>query len=144
MQINCICAMMPNMKEEMERILRKSDLKVTKERMLLLELLISAKKPLSIEDIESQVKGKVNMTTIYRILEKFNEKGLVYKAYFGTGKAFFEYQDKHHHHVTCTTCGEQEKIDMCVSKEKVSKQLKKFASVNNHVLEFFGTCKNCA
>jgi len=130
--------------EKIEHILRNHDLKITKERILLLSILMNAKQPLSIEDMKKEVLGRVNMTTIYRILEKFTQKGFVYKAHFGKGKAFFEYQAKHHHHMTCIKCGDQEKVDMCVNKEKIAGQLKKFSVIQNHVLEFFGTCKKCA
>lgn len=132
------------MKKDTKNILQEYKLKVTKERLLLLGLLIDAKAPLSIEDIENQVEGGVNITTIYRTLEMFTEKGFVYKAHFGKGKAFFEFQDTHHHHVTCTTCGQQEKIEMCVNEKGLAGKLKKFSSIHNHVLEFFGTCKKCA
>lgn len=145
MQIYCICDTLCSMKNDVKKILKSNALKITKERELLLDILIDSKEPLSIDEIKKNVKDKMNTTTIYRTLDRFADLGLVYKTHFGSGKAFYEFQKKHHHHITCTKCGAQEAIDVCVSSLKIQKtKMKNFSGINNHVLEFFGLCRKCA
>lgn len=131
--------------KESEAILKKSGLKVTKERVSLLELLFCSG-PVSIDHIHTKLSGVMSITTVYRILEKFVEKGIVYQTDFRDGKAYFEFQDTHHHHIVCTKCGVREDVSLCIEKEmkEVEKGSKKFSSIDSHALEFFGLCKECA
>ena len=128
--------------KEIEIILKSHKLKVTNERVALLSMLKNSHKPLSVEDISEVLSEKMNTVTIYRTLDRFVNLGILYKAHFGGGKAYYEFQDKHHHHVTCTKCGVQEKISVCVSHDKIAS--KNFSKINNHVLEFFGLCNRCS
>ena len=141
MQITCIYGIVIRMNTDIENLLKEHALKITKERVLLLSLLKDSHKPLSAEEIAERIESQVNLVTIYRTLERFVNLGILYKAHFGGGKAYYEFQNKHHHHITCTECGVQEKIDMCIKSDQVSS--KNFSVINNHVLEFFGICKKC-
>jgi len=128
---------------DINNILKTHSLKVTLGRTSLLQVLRQSPTPLSIEQIKSSVPS--NVTTIYRMLEVFVEKGIVYQTDFRDGKAYFELQDTHHHHVTCTTCGIREDVDLCIENKisPLEKNLKKFKNINSHMLEFFGTCITC-
>jgi Fe2+ or Zn2+ uptake regulation protein len=124
-------------------LLEDHNLKKTSGRIALLNMLQESSKPLSIDQIKTHLSS--NITTIYRMLEVFVEKGIVYQTDFRDGKAYFELQDKHHHHVTCTKCGTREDIDICIAKKisPLEKQLKQFRNIKSHMLEFFGVCNKC-
>lgn len=130
-------------KDDINTLLENHHLKKTPGRLNLLQLLEKSPHPLSIEQIKKHLS--VNVTTIYRILETLVEKGIVYQTNFRDGKAYFEFQHHHHHHVTCTTCGLQEDVDICIAKNLglLEKGLKKFTTINSHMLEFFSTCNKC-
>jgi uncharacterized membrane protein len=133
------------MKKAIEKILQESKLKITEGRIMILSLLIKNKKPLSIDDIKKEATD-IDQSTLYRMLSTFVEKGIVYQTDFRNGKAYFEYQESHHHHMVCTECGVVEEVDVCVKKDfnKVEKKLKKFDRIKSHMLEFFGVCKKCS
>jgi len=126
------------MKDAIETMLKNNGLKITPGRKSVLEILMEEKEPLSIDEIKSKVSS--NITTVYRILEKFVEKGLVYQTDFRDGKSYFEFQKNHHHHVTCTSCGKKEEVDVCIDNNIKTKNFKR---IKSHMLEFFGECKEC-
>lgn len=136
-----------SMEKATEKILKENNLKITNGHKGVLELLIKEKHPLSIEEIKEKINLKINLTTIYRILEKFVEKGIIYQTNFRDGKSYFEFQDNgnHHHHVTCIKCDFRESIDVCVKSQikKINFKNSRFSSIDSHILEFFSLCENC-
>ncbi len=129
----------------MQDILKGVGMKVTKNRLSVLSLLITSKKPLSVEDIFKKLKT-ADQVTIYRILNQFVLNDIVYQTDFRSGKAYFEFQDHHHHHIVCKSCGDLEEVEVCLLEkfiEKVQKSSSKFKKVSDHALEFFGTCGKC-
>mgnify|MGYP000689594751 CR=1 FL=1 len=128
-----------------QEILRHAGLKVTKNRLAVLDLLVRSKKPLSVEDIFKKLKN-ADQVTIYRILNQFVLNDIIYQTDFRSGKAYFEFQDHHHHHIVCKSCGDLEEVEVCLPEkfiEKVQKSSSKFKKVSDHALEFFGTCGKC-
>ena len=131
--------------DKMQDILKDAGMKVTKNRLAVLDLLITSGKPLSVEDIFKKLK-KADQVTIYRILNQFVLKGIVYQTDFRSGKAYFEFQDHHHHHIVCKGCGDLEEVDICLPDnfiKKVQGNSSKFKKVSDHALEFFGVCLSC-
>lgn len=131
--------------DKMQEILKHAGLKVTKNRLAVLDFLITSKKPLSVEDIFKKLKT-ADQVTIYRILNQFVLKDIVYQTDFRSGKAYFEFQDHHHHHIVCKNCGYLEEVEICLPEkfiQMVQKSSSKFKKVSDHALEFFGTCGKC-
>ncbi len=129
-----------------EELIRGTGLKLTKNRLKVLELLIFNSKPMSVEDIFKKLKT-VDQVTIYRILNQFVLNGLVYQTDFRSGKSYFEFQNHHHHHIVCKNCGCFEEVDICLPEQflkKVQKCSDTFSKISDHALEFFGTCKVCS
>jgi len=94
-----------------EKILKNHNLNCTEMQIATLDVLIQAEQPVSRVDILDSLKNKnPDKTTIYRVLERFCEKGIVHKAY--VGKRAWEYEladkctdQKCHPHFKCTNCG---------------------------------------
>jgi len=128
-------------------ILRSVSLRVTEQRIAVYDILVKKKCALSIENILSLLTININESTAYRIVEQFIEKGLVRKMYFQTGKTFFEIMtDHHHHHIVCTQCHDIEEVSLCVLDKNIQSVIdgsRKFSTVSDHMLEFFGICKTC-
>lgn len=133
------------MEKAIENILKENNLKNTKGHFAVLEVLMKEKHPLTVEDINKNIKIKLNLTTLYRILEKFSDKRIIYQTTFLDGKSYFEYQHQHHHHITCKNCGVRNKIDFCVSNKinKIDLTKTNFNKISDHILEFFGMCNKC-
>lgn len=125
--------------------IKQSGLKITKNRIMVLDYLKKNKKPMTVEDISKSLK--LNIVTTYRVLESFVSVGLIYQTDFRKGKSFFEFQDTdhHHHHITCIRCDFREHIDFCFSAKIKENTLKStsFESITGHIIEFFGICNKC-
>ena len=126
-------------------LLRKNGFKITPLRVAILDILVQKNKPMSVEDIQKLLKKKINKTTIYRALSGFVEKGILYQTNFRDTKNYYEYQELHHHHIVCTSCGAKEEVLFCknLPLPQVAKNSQKFNQINDHILEFFGVCNLC-
>ena len=131
-------------RSEVEVLLKARGLKRTDARIAVLSELMRAHAPLSIDALAKRVSD-VHLVTLYRMLERFVEEGIVYQTDFRNGKAWFEFQPHHHHHITCTNCGRTEDVDICIKKEAESalQSSRHFTAIKSHVLEFFGQCRTC-
>lgn len=132
-----------------EETLISIGLKITVPRKKVLELLLGSKKPLSIEeivDIFEEKRVEVDLASIYRTLNIFEDKKIVEAIDFSDGKKRFEVisEDAHHHHLVCKSCGIIEDIDIG-EEEKMIKRIEKQTQfrIDKHQLEFFGSCLNC-
>jgi len=132
-------------KTKSETLLAEKGFKVTPSRVEILTVLLSEKTPMTVEDIQKKIINEINKTTIYRALSDFVEKKVLNQTDFRDGKIYYEYQEHHHHHVVCTSCGVKEEVAICIesSVPQIKKQSKSFDEINDHILEFFGVCKNC-
>jgi Fe2+ or Zn2+ uptake regulation protein len=129
-----------------KKLLQQTGLKVTKARILLLETLQEISRPVSIADLQQHpaICRVMNITTLYRSLDKMAEANLIYKTWFDDGVVHYEWQDVHHHHITCNRCGYREPIEICPRIDsRVLDNSKRFSIINNHVLELFSICSVC-
>lgn len=119
--------------------------KVTPARINVLAALDSFEKPVSIKHISQIVKDH-NTSTLYRTLETLVAAGLVTKISVHPTESLYEtnINRHHHHHITCTSCGTLEDIDVCapLPSHKTLKT-KGFSKITGHSLEFFGLCTTC-
>jgi len=103
--------------------------------------------PLSMQELYSKLNGQVNRTTVYRIIELFEELKISQRVAKGW-KYHLELTDEfipHHHHFTCTNCHKSISFD---EPEDFDLMLDAVASQNgftstNHTLEIEGLCSNC-
>jgi len=126
-----------------KELLKNNNLSITQKRIAILETLDSVCKPMTIEMIKNTITSDIDVSTIYRSLKTLVDAGIIYQTDFRDGASYFEFQKKHHHHITCTDCKATTSIDICVEKELVSITQKTGYTVTNHIFELFGLCKNC-
>ena len=135
---------------ELQQVLRSHGFRATATRVALLRLLRAAGRPLAVAKIQAIWPGSApDHTTLYRALTDLAAAGVIRRTDLNSGVAHFEYAPDrpHHHHIVCTDCGRIEELDHCVGQTLESRALAHtpaFASINDHVLEFFGTCQQCA
>lgn len=132
-------------RQEMKDLIRSKGLRATRQREALLFALSKAKAPLSVEALVTKSGETVDLATAYRALQEFERLQLIRRVLLPGGRALFEIAGRHHHHLTCRTCGAIEDIDVCLP-ESFNKSLTRsstFARIEEHALEFFGTCRSC-
>lgn len=140
---------MSNKKSPNKTLLISNELKVTKSRLAVLQTFRDCKKPVSANEIIEKIDPTVaNQTTVYRIIESFEQLGILRRVNLRHKHVDYELTDTtDHHHIVCTSCGYVEDFENCIANE-LSKNIidtsKKFSSIEDHALEFFGTCKKCS
>ncbi len=125
--------------------LKKAGLKVTLPRIKILELL---QKPgcqhISAEDLYKMLidKGEeIGLATVYRVLNQFDDAGIVTRHHFEGGKSVFELSTQEHHdHLVCLTCGKVIEFADDVIEQRQEDIAKRFnIKLTNHSLYLYGT-----
>ena len=126
--------------------LKRVGLKATAPRKEILKIL--SFQPMSAQEVHKVLKEKgfnVDLVTIYRTLELFNNLGMVRKIKFEDNIARYEIlsSEAHHHHLVCIKCGLVE--DVMINEDEFVAEIEKQSQfrVERHSLEFFGFCKRC-
>lgn len=143
--------------EEFKEMLKKKGLKVTNQRLLVLEVLAENRdKHMTAEDIYELVKEdypEIGLATIYRTVQLLLEMQLVDRINLDDGCVRYEIGEytcgdisgkHHHHHLICRTCGKvlPFKDDLL---EELERRIEEEAGfhVLDHELKFFGQCREC-
>ena len=130
--------------------LKKAGLKVTSPRIKVLEVL---KKPehqhVSAEEVFKILLEKgdeVGLATVYRVLNQFDDAGIVTRHHFEGGRSVFELSNKSHHdHLVCLTCGRViEFEDDTIERRQLKVANEHNIELTNHSLYLYGECKNAA
>ena len=136
-------------------MLREKGLKVTNQRLLVLEVLADHRdKHMTAEDIYELVKEDypdIGLATIYRTVQLLREMQLVDRINLDDECLRYEISDlfdgetkHHHHHLICKTCGKVVPFeeDLLDELERLVEQETGF-KVSDHELKFYGQCEEC-
>ena len=148
--------MRQGMRMEQEKNLPKG-IKWTKQRKDVYEVLLEAKEPLSAVQIYNHIEktdtsGNYAVSTIYRILTAFEEKGMVTKSnWMGDGTLVYELnKGEHTHYAVCLSCHKRIPLHACpfehmhLHAEEEHHELEDDGfTVTGHKLELYGYCKTC-
>lgn len=133
----------------MKQILRSVNLKVTEQRLEILQCLKDGRDHVTAQELFEAVHQKdssVGFATVYRFLKDLTLAGLVTELRLGGKSARYELAPKRHHdHLTCMSCGkicEFENREIEKLQEKVASQFG--FELKSHVLELYGICRDCA
>ena len=130
-------------------VLRKEGLKVTPQRIAVLEEIMKDRGHRESEDIYMAIKTRkthVSRATVYRTLDILVQHGFARKLNLGDGRARYESKidSPHHDHMICNNCG---KIIEFVNHEieKIQEEIAKHHQfkLQQHIHQLFGICKEC-
>lgn len=131
-----------------KQIIRDLGLKVTEQRVLILEIIRHGSNHFTAQEVFERVSARnpdVGFATVYRFLRTLSEQKYVTEVRLGGMPARYEWAAKHHHdHLTCIQCSkivEFENNEIERLQEKVAKEFG-FA-LTHHVLELYGICPSC-
>ncbi len=136
------------LKHRWAEYLRRSGLKTTQQRELIVETFLRSEGHVSIDELLARVRRRnprVGYATVYRTLKLLAEGGLAQPRHFGDQQTRFEVADEgahHHDHLICTECNhiiefENEQIERL--QDEVANELGGFKIVR-HKLELYGLC----
>lgn len=124
--------------------LKEAGLKITSPRVKILGLLQRPENQhISAEDLYKKLLeqgDEVGVATVYRVLNQFDDAGIVTRHHFEGGKSVFELANQEHHdHLVCLTCGEViEFNDDLIEKQQMLIAEKYGIKLTNHSLYLFG------
>lgn len=135
--------------EQSTTILKEQGYKITGPRVAVLNVLETAKQPLSPYDIEERLPENlpVNVVTIYRVLDLFESLGIVHRIMTKHGyvRCDFEEAPGCHHFAICDRCeGVNEFVQKkeCDTEAHIPSQFH-FKS-SQHFAEITGLCQSCS
>lgn len=131
--------------------LKKAGLKVTLPRIKILEILQNPKhQHISAEDVYKvliEMEEEIGLATVYRVLNQFDDAGLLHRHHFEGGKSVFEISHKKHHdHLVCLKCGKVVEFEDDIIEHRQEEVAKaNNMRLINHSLYLYGECneENC-
>lgn len=126
--------------------LKSAGLKSTTPRLKVLNLFATGEeRHLSAEDVYRKLLASgddVGLATVYRVLNQFEQAGLLVKHHFEGDKSVFELnQGEHHDHIVCLQCGRVEEFyDETIEQQQKEAAAKRGFTVHDHSLYIYANC----
>ncbi|MGC6426775.1 MAG: Fur family transcriptional regulator [Akkermansiaceae bacterium] len=143
-----------------EQLLEKakaSGLRRTKALEAILECLATHDRPMTLSDLTScgHLAETCDQTTVFRLLQRLIEKGMVRRLGFHERAAYFvllrsavqgDHPSCQQDYLICTECGSIEAIQAPCPVHQLEEEIRKETGYQNlhHELEFFGICPKCS
>lgn len=134
----------------MEKLQFPVNIKKTKQREEIFKILSEASEPMSAVDIYQcliKFTGDMNyaISTVYRALAVFEEKGYVTKStLMGQDMAYYEWcQGQHKHYAVCLQCHRLIPLKNCPFEHAQIDPAEEDFTITGHKLELYGYCKEC-
>ncbi|MFT4994076.1 MAG: Fur family ferric uptake transcriptional regulator [Paraglaciecola sp.] len=127
--------------------LKRAGLKITLPRLKILEILQQpANQHISAEDVYKillEHDEEIGLATVYRVLNQFDDAGILNRHHFEGGKSVFEISHKKHHdHLVCLKCGKViEFEDDVIEKRQEEVAHRHNITLTHHSLYLYGECK---
>ncbi len=128
------------------KALKEAGLKITLPRLKILELLQQPDcQHISAEDLYKKlldIGEEIGLATVYRVLNQFDDAGIVTRHHFEGGKSVFELATQQHHdHLVCLDCGKViEFRDDTIELRQKEIANKHNVRLTNHSLYLYGHC----
>jgi Fur family ferric uptake transcriptional regulator len=124
-------------------------LKITPQRLSVLETILKTSGHVTPEEIYAETKRAdpgIGLATVYRTLKLLADAGLAHEIRFGDGVSRYE-MDKggeHHDHIICTECDKNLEV-MDPEIEQLQEKLaeKSGFTLTGHKMFLYGVCSEC-
>ena len=120
----------------------------TKQKETIIEAIKKKNKSFMVKDLYDTLNGKVGLTTIYRLLQKLEDEGLITKEVGKDNKTKYEYLEKceeeNHFYLKCDKCGTLTHVDCdCINElsSHISKEHNFKLNKENIIIK--GICSKC-
>jgi len=129
--------------------LRAAGLKITKQRQLIVDLLMETDKALSPYEMQSILKKRgvaADVVTIYRVLDLLEQLSLAHKvqAFNGYIRCQKNKSSTCHHYLLCKNCHRVDEVegdDLADIQQRIRREHR--FRIDSHYLEFIGLCSVC-
>ncbi|MCM3586205.1 transcriptional repressor [Mesobacillus maritimus] len=123
--------------------LKERGLRITPQRLLILETILSLDGHPTAEDIHQSISF-TSLTTIYNNLKLFVKLGILNELPYGNGLSKYEFNHSKHYHVICEACGKivDFKYPDLIEVEQIASKLTNY-DIHHHHFEVYGVCSSC-
>ena len=142
-------------REQFKKLLKDKGLKVTNQRLLVLEAIAACpEEHLTAEEIFDLVKvsyPEIGLATVYRTIQLLNELNLIDRINFDDGYVRYEMgrthergNKHHHHHLICMKCGKVISFQDDLLEELEDKiTVTTGFQIVDHEVKLYGYCVEC-
>jgi Fur family ferric uptake transcriptional regulator len=130
--------------------LRANGMRITKNRVQILETLLKADKPLSLDEIQDmshEGADPPDYATVFRVMTVLENLHIAQKVNLNRSCSYYELVNprRHYDHIICTECGRVTLIVDSCPVEKVERKIEQRYGYSEirHSLEYFGKCREC-
>lgn len=122
----------------------------TKQKQLILSILKESNRPMSINEIYSQVVTslpKIAKSTIYRNIDALLEQNLIDKYHLNDNEIFFRIKadsNEHKHFVICDDCKQVFDLPSCPIHALEDAMEEEGFIIKDHQIQIVGICKECS
>ena len=131
---------------DLRNLLRTNGHKVTDVRESVYRALVDNKRPLSNAEL-TLLLTDVDKVSVYRTLALFESIGVIDRIWTGfkSKVELGELFSPHHHHFTCSTCGDITSFKSeQLEKELIALEARLGVTVKQHHIELSGACGRCS
>ena len=122
----------------------------TKQKQHILNILSTAKRPMSINEIYScciEAYPKIAKSTIYRNIDALIKQNLIDKYYLQENEMYYQIKNtisEHKHYVICNSCKKMFDLPVCPIHDIQSSLNEYGFTVTDHYIQITGQCKECS
>ena len=130
--------------------LKERGIRVTPQRAYIWRALVASGRHFTVEELKEQVEEQLpglEVSTVYRTLEAFNEAGLVVESRMpNKGSRVFEANPSPHPHLVCEDCGDIFHLETTDYRRVLETLNQEVTGFEVHKLHVFATgrCTDCA
>lgn len=119
-------------------------MRLTKHRKDILKILEKNKTPMSAELIMASFpENSIDLSTIYRSLDKLHSSGLISKSVIQHTAHYFISNQEHHHFMICLSCKKMFELDCHIHGMVHHIEDETSFKIIQHDLTFYGYCIDC-
>jgi Fur family transcriptional regulator, ferric uptake regulator len=120
---------------------------LTSQRRGLIDLVVSRHKAFTADELLRESgcsEAKIGRATLFRTLDLLVQLGYLSKVVSGERKVYTLCSPGHHHHLTCSGCGEVVHFSDCPAASLLGElEAETGYCIKHHSLEITGTCPSC-
>ena len=127
--------------------LRDKGLRVTQQRLAVLEFLLASPRHPTAEEVGAAVNRLVptaSRASIYNVLHSLRECGLIDELVVGDAVARYDANLDRHHHFICRVCGAVEDVPFETFREAPRPRLADGHTIEDYTVTLRGVCPRCA
>jgi Fur family peroxide stress response transcriptional regulator len=133
------------LKEIVMQRYREAGLKLTPQRLAILEYLDGNTSHPSAEDVYREVKKKfptMSFATVYNTLDALQKRGGLLELTIDPTRKRYDPNTEHHHHLICLKCHKIVDVHSEFLIEIPENERNGYRIIDNHI-EFYGICPEC-